>query len=55
MQPVDAEANEKDAVAHGESMEAAKEDRQILGGPTSMFSAISSPTRVTVVDGEGRQ
>ena len=47
--------SEKGAGAHGGCLEAAQEDRQIPGGPTSMCSAISCPTRGTVVDGEGRK
>ena len=45
----------KDAGAHGRGLEATKEDRQILGGPNSMCSAISSPARGGVVDSEGGQ
>ena len=47
--------HEKEAGAHGGGLEASKQDRQIPGERTSMCSAISSPTRGTVVDSEGGQ
>ena len=45
--------NDKDAGAYVGGLETAEEDRQVLGGPTSMCSAIPSSTRGSVVDGEG--